>query len=978
MMPSASHSTSPLRHSPPGIKPLGLLYACTCLIIATLIGAAVAVSLNLRESTLRNSEANLHNLSLALAEQADRAVQGVDLVLKNMAEYVAAEGADNGAEFRPRMAVRGVHTMLREKLVGLPYINALTMIDATGNLINFSRYWPIPTVNIADRDYFAALRADPKLARFVSIPVQNRGDNAWTVYLARRVPSRDGSFIGLLLGAIELRYFEEIYRSVSLGEGGAISLMRQDGVQLMRFPAGGSIGQAYPQGGPRVLQGAANGVIRDISPVDGAMRLKAAATLANFPMLVLVTQTETAALRNWHHEVFLLGLVTAGCAMAILIAGLAIARWWKQQQALSRARSEHAEAEHARALAEADLARERERHAEGENRAKSGFLAMMSHEIRTPMNAVLGLAGSLLDGPLAPQQREVVKAIRDAGDSLLRILNDILDFSKLDAGRMTFETAPFAPATLTQNAVSILGPRARAKGLAIVADTDPALPPALLGDAGRIRQILLNLVSNAVKFTQTGQVSIEARRVPAEDGRVGIEWAVRDTGIGVPPDRLDSLFGEFVQADSSISRRFGGSGLGLAISKRLVEQMGGAIRVESVVGQGTIFSFRLALPVAEIADDGPILSPADAAQALAGWLAALGRKLRVLFAEDNPTNQFVARQMLSTLPVQVDVVADGLEAVDAASSFAYDVIFMDMRMPEMDGLTATRLIRQRGGVLAQVPIIALTANAFPEDVQACFAAGMNQFVTKPVSKDVLFATILRALSPPDLAPAHLVPPDLAPPDLAPPDLAPPDLAPPDLAPPDLAPPDLAPVPAGEAVPQAVPQPPQPPCAAVAEPESVAERAPAPAISEVPPAASAAEPWRVPRATSPPIAERAPPAGGSAPVPFDAAALNALGEDIGHDGVGEMLEVFRQETRSRLQRMAQPGHPPATLMREAHTLKGAAGTVCAPLLQRRAEAIEQRLRAGGNFVPADLAGLNEAFDAFTGAVATAGLVAAPAL
>ncbi|MGA3402148.1 MAG: ATP-binding protein [Acetobacteraceae bacterium] len=848
-----------------------LLYACTGLIIAILIGAGLSVSLRLRETTLRDSEANLRNISLALAEQADRAVQGVDLVLASMAEFVVAEGADDAAGFQRMMASQRVHDLLAEKLVGLPYINAVTMIGAGGDLINFSRYWPIPPVNVADRDYFQAMRGDPTLQRFVSAPVRNRGDDTWTVYLARRVPSRDGTFAGLLLGAIELKYFADFYRSVSLGEGSAISLIRTDGGLLARYPPADSIGTVFPTGGLRALQGGTAGVIRDVSPVDGAIRIKSAWKLANFPLFVLVTQTEATALKAWHDVALMLGLVTAGCVGAILVAAMAIGRWWRQQQMLGRAQGEHAEAERARALAEADLARERERHADDANRAKSGFLAMMSHEIRTPLNAVLGLAGSLLDASLTTPQREVVQAIRDSGDSLLRILNDILDYSKLDAGRMTFEAAPFSPATLTQNAISILGPRARVKGLAIVAESDPALPAGLLGDAGRIRQVLLNLVSNAVKFTDAGAVTISARCAGREGDAITVEWSVHDTGIGIAPDRIGSLFGEFVQADSSISRRFGGSGLGLAICKRLTEQMGGTIGVESVEGGGTTFRVRLTLPIAEtpVAAQPP---PADPTRALEARLAAFGRPLRVLFAEDNPTNQFVALQMLKGLPVQVDVAGDGLEAVDAASRFTYDMIFMDMRMPEMDGLAATRLIRQRGGPLARVPIIALTANAFPEDVKACFDAGMNQFVTKPVSKDVLFAAILRAISPP-VAPAA------------------------------------------------------------------------------------------------PVFE---PGGTAAPLAFDAAALHALGEDIGHDGVAEMLDVFQQETRARLQRMTVPGIPSATLMREAHTLKGAAGTVCAPLLRHRAEAIEARLRAGAPIEPGDLAGLTEALQAFLDALEATGV------
>ena len=740
-MPPPSDHPLPAHRLP--TRPLWLLYTCTALIVLTLVGGLAAAVLNLRETTLRSAETNLTTISLTLAEQADRAVQGVDLVLGSLVDFLGVEGVTDEDSYRRLMETRAVHQVLKEKLVGLPYINAITMIDAQGNLINFSRYWPIPKVNIADRDYFRAMLADDGLDRFISEPVENRGDGVRTFYLARRVRGSNGQFAGLVLGAIELRYFQEFYRSVLVGEGSAVSLMRQDGVLLARYPVTSAVGRSFPVGG-RALQ-TESGTVRDLSPVDGQMRIKAARKLQNYRLFVLATVTEAAALTEWRRVVWVLGLITAGCVAAIVIAALAIGRWSRQQHALGQERAERAEAERARALAEADLMRERERHADEANRAKSGFLAVMSHEIRTPMNAVLGLAGTLLDGSLTPPQRRIVEAIRDSGDNLLRILNDILDFSKLGAGRMTLEPAPFSPATLTQNVVSILGPRAAAKGLAIVAENEPTLPPGLMGDAGRIRQVLLNLMSNAVKFTETGSVSIRAGCLSEADGHATIEWTVSDTGIGIPAEQVDKLFNEFTQADSSISRRFGGSGLGLAISRRVVDQMGGKIGVTSRPGAGTTFRVVLTLPVAE----PPVLVPpeqADTAEALRKDIAALGRPLRVLFAEDNPTNQFVALQLLKGFDIQIDVAGDGVEAVDAAARFAYDVICMDVRMPEMDGLEATRLIRKRGGILGSIPIIALTANAFPEDVQACFAAGMTAFVPKPVSKDVLVGAILRAVS----------------------------------------------------------------------------------------------------------------------------------------------------------------------------------------------------------------------------------------
>ncbi len=346
---------------------LWLLYACTLLIIAILVGADVEVSLSMRQASLHNSEATLHDISLALAEQGDRAVQGLDLVLTSMAELVTAERADNAADFQHKMASQQVHELLHEKVIGLPYINAVTMISATGDLINFSRFWPIPAVNVADRDYFVALRDDPSLKRFISAPVRNRGDNTWTVYLARRVPSRDGSFAGLLLGAIDLKYFEDFYRSMSLADGSAISMVRMDGQLLVRYPPTGSIGSIFPMGGQHALGGGTSGVIQDASPVDGVVRIKAATKLTNFPLVMVVTQTQATAMQEWRRMALLLGLVTAGCAAAILVTTLVIGRWWRQQQMLVRAQAEYAE-----------LARERERHADDANRAKSVFLAMMS------------------------------------------------------------------------------------------------------------------------------------------------------------------------------------------------------------------------------------------------------------------------------------------------------------------------------------------------------------------------------------------------------------------------------------------------------------------------------------------------------------------------------------------------------------------------------------------------------------------------
>ena len=653
-----------------------------------------------------------------LVEEADRSFKSVDLVLSSVGDYLGRREVTDSASYQRIMSDQATHLLLKEKITGLPQIDAVTMINAQGKLINFSRYWPIPDVNVSDRDYFKALKADPNLETFNSAPVQNRGSGTWNIYIARRLNDPNGEFMGLLLGAMSLQYFENFFASTSLGVGSSVSLVREEGTLLASYPQSENIGKQSSGSGQRAL--AAGGNIRDLSANDQTMRIRSARMLPNYPVLVEVAQTEDNVLRSWRGMAELLGAMSLVSTIVVLIAVFVIARWWKKQEQLTQA-------------------------AEAANAAKSAFLAMMSHEIRTPMNAVLGLTSTLLETNLDAEQRDSLLAIHDAGDNLLGILNDILDFSKLEAGRLSLEHIAFSPEALVQNTLSIIGPRASAKGLVIRSVNDSVLPLALKGDAGRIRQVLLNLLSNAVKFTATGEVVVSTRCL-AQDGKLAtIEWAVSDTGIGIAPENIGNLFANFVQADNSISRRFGGSGLGLAICKRLVEQMGGEIKVISTRGQGSTFRFSLTLPVAEHMaltehDDQTVYAE------LKTRIAALGRPLRVLIVDDDATNRLVAAKMLKEFEVQNNMACDGVEAITAASSFSYDVILMDIRMPEMDGLQATRTIRARGGRLQTVPIIAFTANAFAEDVEACHEAGMNDLVVKPVRKKVMVEAILRVLS----------------------------------------------------------------------------------------------------------------------------------------------------------------------------------------------------------------------------------------
>jgi two-component system, sensor histidine kinase len=379
--------------------------------------------------------------------------------------------------------------------------------------------------------------------------------------------------------------------------------------------------------------------------------------------------------------------------------------------------------------------------AEAENRAKSSFLATMSHEIRTPLNGVLGLASALLETTLDPEQRHAVATIRESGDNLQRILNDVLDLSKLEAGRFEFEAIEFSPVDLVKAVSTIVGASAKTKQLEVTVEIGPALPSALRGDAARIRQVLLNLASNAVKFTDRGRVTIAATCASRDQDLATVEWRVSDTGIGIQPDRVSRLFTDFAQADVSINRRFGGTGLGLAISRRIVEQMGGTIDVSSVPGAGSTFRFSLTLPWSDnvVSDQRTDRVGADD---LKVGIAALGRPLRILIAEDDATNRLVVTKMLGEFATEMRIATDGAQAVEAVAQSDFDVVLMDVQMPEMDGLAATRIIRASQVTL---PIIALTANAFQEDVKMCREAGMSDFLAKPLRKPALVAAVLRAI-----------------------------------------------------------------------------------------------------------------------------------------------------------------------------------------------------------------------------------------
>ena len=675
---------------------------------------------NSYRQTEMSVEATVQNTVAIVETRLTATLQRLDTDLRGLAQTIPPEALLQQNRARHAAAITQ-RLDLRAAL--FPELVAYRIFDADGNDLYHSGK-PPPRQSVADRSYFRALKAQPSLPLFVSEAILSKFIQTPVMPIAKPLTDAQGNFRGVVVSSLDLNYYVKLFAGLDLGAKGTTVLRRsEDGALIARWPVKNEeINVPLKPDNPmrRMFDaGTPSGSIKLTSQVDRVERRYVFQRLADYPFVVIAGRAVNDYLQEWRQSL----LVASSLALLALASfgGLLYRQLRSHQRVIEATRA-----------------------AEAASRAKSTFLANMSHELRTPMNGIMGLTDLALRHADDPKLRDQLGKIALASRHLLSVINDILDISKIEAERLTLEQVPFKFGTVLENLMSLTWQRINDKGLKLHIDMAPEIAcQSWRGDPLRLGQILLNLTGNALKFTEQGAITVRARWVEESASDVLLRFEVQDTGIGISVEDQKRLFTAFEQADGSMTRKYGGTGLGLAISKRLAHLMGGDAGVESQVGSGSTFWFTVRLGKAT---DAVLSAPTFTGKSADERLLDEYRGTLILLAEDEPVNQEVSRGLLEDAGLAVDVAEDGAVAVALAKRQHYALILMDMQMPKLNGLDATRQIRTLPGY-ACTPILAMTANAFGEDRQVCIDAGMNDHIAKPVDPVVLYETLLKWLTP---------------------------------------------------------------------------------------------------------------------------------------------------------------------------------------------------------------------------------------